>query len=60
MTNAEAANLQRRRRVLDAEFKGRRSIIVCLLAPEGAQHNENLKAAVDLTLGADALFLDGT
>lgn len=60
MTSAEATNVQRRRSVLDAEFKGRRSIIVCLLAPEGAQHNEHLKAAVDLTLAADALFLDGT
>lgn len=60
MTSAEAANLQRRRSVLDAEFKGRRNIIVCVLAPEGAQHNGHLKAAVDLTLSADALFLDGT
>ena len=48
---------QRSWNVLDVEFKGRRSIIVCLLVPEGAQNNEHLKAAVDLTLTADALLL---
>lgn len=59
MTAVEAAKLQRRRSVLDAHFKGRRSIIVCLLAPDGVQKNEHFKAAADLTISADALFLDG-
>ena len=58
VTSAEAAKLQRRRAVLNAHFNGRRSIIVCLLAPEGVQSNAHLKAAVDLSLGADALFLE--
>jgi AAA+ ATPase superfamily predicted ATPase len=59
MTRAEAEKLQLRKQVLDAHFKGRRSIIVCLLAPEGMRGNEHSKAAVDLILNADALFRDG-
>ncbi len=59
MTSAEAAKLQRRRAVLNAQLHGRRSIIVCLLVPEGAQSNHDLKSAVDLSLDADALFRDG-
>jgi hypothetical protein len=59
MTRAEAEKLQLRKRVLDAHFKGRRSIIVCLLAPEGMRGNEHSKAAVDLILDADTLFRDG-
>lgn len=60
MTSAEATKLQCRSTVLNAQFDGRRSIIVCLLAPEGVRINEHLKAAVDLSLGAEALFLNGT
>jgi uncharacterized protein len=59
MTGAEAEKLQLRKQVLSAHFKGRRSIIVCLLAPEGLRANEHSKAAVDLVLDADALFRDG-
>lgn len=59
MTGAESAKLQRRRAVLNSQFNARRSIIVCLLTPEGVQSNEHLKASVDLSLGAEALFLDG-
>jgi len=58
MTSAEAEKLQRRRNILNAQFKGRRSVIVCLLAPAGVQSNEHVKAVVDLTLGAEALFLE--
>lgn len=60
MTSAEATKLQRRRSVLNAHFKGRRSVIVCLLAPGGMQSNEHSRAVVDLNLGTDALMLDGT
>jgi hypothetical protein len=59
MTRAEAEKLQLRKQVLNAHFKGRRSIIVCLLVPEGVQPNEHSKAAVDLILEADTLFRDG-
>ena len=46
------------KQVLDAHFKGRRSIIVCLLAPEGVLGNEH-SAAADVILGANSLFRDG-
>ena len=59
MTRAEAEKLQLRKQVLNAHFKGRRSIIVCLLAPEGVRGNEHSKAAVDLVLDVEALFRDG-
>jgi uncharacterized protein len=58
MTRAEAEKLRLRKEVLNAHFKGRRSIIVCLLAPEGVRNGEHSKAAVDLVLNADALFRD--
>ncbi len=50
MTRVEAEKLQLRKEVLNAHFKGRRSIIVCLLAPGGVRG--------DLILDADALFRD--
>lgn len=56
MTASEAEKLEQRRKVLSAYYKGRRSIIVCLLAPGGVQGNAHLKASVDLVLDADALF----
>jgi hypothetical protein len=56
MTTAEAQKLLLRREVLSTHYQGRRSIIVCLLAPEGVQDSSNLKAAVDLILDSDALF----
>jgi len=59
MTRAEAEKLRLRKQVLDAHFKSRRSIIVCLLAPEGVRGNEHSKAVVDLVLDADSLFRDG-
>lgn len=59
MTRAEAEKLQLRKQVLNAHFKGRRSIIVCLLAPEGVRGNEHSKAAVDLVLDVEALFREG-
>ena len=58
-TRAEAEKLQLRKQVLNAHFNGRRSIIVCLLAPVGVRGNEHSKAAVDLILEADVLFRDG-
>lgn len=59
MTRAEAEKLELRKQVLSAHFKGRRSVIVCLLTPAGVRENEHLKAVVDLTLESDALFRDG-
>jgi hypothetical protein len=59
MTRAEAEKLQLRKQVLNAHFEGRRSIVVCLLAPEGVRGNEHSRAAVDLILDTDALFRDG-
>ena len=56
MTANEAARLLRSRRVLGAHYKGKRSIIVCLLAAGGAQTNGHLREAVDLTLDLNALF----
>jgi predicted AAA+ superfamily ATPase len=56
MTAEEAVKIEQRRRVLNAHYKRRRTVLVCLLAPEGVQSNEHLKAAVDLVLDADALF----
>lgn len=56
MTRAEAEKLEQRKRVLVAHFHGRRSVIVCLLAPEGVRENEHSKQVVDLTLDAEALF----
>ena len=59
MTRAEAQKLEVRKQVLSAHFKGRRSIIVCLLATEGVRENEHSKEVVDLTLTAEALYRDG-
>jgi len=59
MTRVEAQKLELRKQALSGLFKGRRSIIVCLLAPEGVRENEHSKQVVDLTLNADALFRDG-
>ncbi len=59
MSANEAARLLQSRRVLSAHYKGRRSIIVCLLAAGGAQMNGHLREAVDLTLGLNSLFPAG-
>lgn len=56
MTRAEAEKLELRKQALVAHFNGRRSAIVCLIAPEGVRENENSKGVVDLTLDAEALF----
>lgn len=56
MNATEAEKLLQRRKVLDTEFRGTRSIIVCLLSPAGAQKNPHLKASVDLVLDCDALL----
>jgi uncharacterized protein len=59
LTSAEADKLQQRRRVLDIEYKGARSIIVCLLAPRGAQGNQHRNGAVDLVLDCEAMLRAG-
>jgi len=56
MSANEAARLLQSRRVLSAHYKGKRSIIVCLLAAGGAQTNAHLRQAVDLTLDLNVLF----
>ncbi|HEX8755729.1 MAG TPA: hypothetical protein VF745_05295 [Steroidobacteraceae bacterium] len=56
MSANEAGRLLQSRRVLSEHFKGKRSIIVCLLAAGGAQANAHLREAVDLTLDVNALF----
>jgi predicted AAA+ superfamily ATPase len=56
MVGAEAKRLQLRRRVLDREYNGARSIIVCLLAPCGAKRNPQLDGVVDLVLDEAAMF----
>ena len=56
MTRAEAEKLRQRKRVLIAHFNGRRSVIVCLLAPEGVRENEYSKEVVDLTLDGGSSF----
>lgn len=58
MSANEAARLLQSRRVLSAHYKGKRSIIVCLLVAGGAQPNAHLRQAVDLTLDLNALFSD--
>jgi hypothetical protein len=59
ITRAEAEKLALRKQVLSTHFKGRRSIIVCLLTSEGVRENEHSKAVIDITLAVDALFRDG-
>ena len=56
MSANEAVRLLQSRRVLTAHYKGKRSVIVCLLAAGGAQANGHLREAVDLTLDLNTLF----
>jgi len=56
MVAAEAVKLRQRRRVLEREYKGSRSTIVCLLTPCGAKRNPQLDGVVDLVLDEAAVF----
>jgi predicted AAA+ superfamily ATPase len=56
MVAAEAGKLQQRRRVLEREYNGSRSTIVCLLTPCGAKRNPQLDGVVDLVLDEAAVF----
>jgi uncharacterized protein len=56
---AEAEKLLNRRRILVLEYKGARSIIVCLLASLGSQENQHRRDAVDLALDSGALLHEG-
>lgn len=56
MTADESAKLLHRRKVLNTHFKAARSIIVCLLAPNGTRKNTHLDATVDLLLDWQALW----
>src|SRR5260370_33896884 len=57
MVAAEAKQLLRRRRVLEREYHGSRSIIVCLFTPCGTKRNPQLDSVVDLVLDEAAVFL---
>jgi hypothetical protein len=56
MVAAEAGKLQQRRRVLEREYNGSRSTIVCLFTPCGAKRNPQLDGVVDLVLDEAAVF----
>ncbi|HWJ36359.1 MAG TPA: ATP-binding protein [Steroidobacteraceae bacterium] len=56
MVAAEAKQLQQRRRVLEREFNGSRSTVVCLLTPCGAKRNPQLDDVVDLVLDEAAIL----
>jgi hypothetical protein len=56
MVAAEAGKLQQRQRVLEREYNGSRSTIVCLLTPCGAKRNPQLDGVVDLVLDEAAVF----
>lgn len=56
ITKTEAAHIERRRRVLAKHFNGNRSVIACLLAPQGVNESQINANIIDKFLPSDVLF----